>query len=531
MGGMTQESEFLYHAPCPDCGSSDALSVYNDGHTYCYSCCTWHSDDSVLGKGDGMSKRSVKMLQGEALPLSKRGLRVETLKRYGYVVGEYRGKPVQIAPYYKDGQLVAQHLRGQDKDFKWIGDAKGVELFGQHLWRNAGGKRLTITEGEIDCMSISQLQEDRWPVVSIPSGAQGAKKAIKDNLAFVDSYDTVVFAFDMDEQGQKAARECALLLPPGKAKIAHMPLKDANDMLVAGMGRELIECLWNAQEYRPDGLVSGTELWDALIALPVQGWQTPFPALNAMTHGIRKGELCLFTAGSGIGKSTLVSEIAYKFLMEDGLKLGIIALEESKKRTAERYAGIYLDKPLHIDREGVTEEQLADAYEKVLANGRFWLYDHFGSTDLDVLMSKIRYMAVSIGIDFLILDHISIVVSGLDEIEESERKLIDKLMTRLRSLIEETGIGVLAIVHLKRPEKGKSFNEGRQVTLTDLRGSGSLEQLSDTVIALERDQMNDEMKDIAILRVLKNRTVGSVGECDALIYTKETGRLKLLSPF
>jgi twinkle protein len=138
-------------------------------------------------------------------------------------------------------------------------------------------------------------------------------------------------------------------------------------------------------------------------------------------------------------------------------------------------------------------------------------------------------MAVAEGIDFLVLDHISIIVSGLDDHSDGgERKLIDKLMTKLRSLVEETKIGVLAIVHLKRPSGSrKSFNEGGTVSLTDLRGSGSLEQLSDVVIAMERDQQveEEERKNESRLRVLKNRGVGLTGPADTLIYNEETGRL------
>ncbi len=250
-----------------------------------------------------------------------------------------------------------------------------------------------------------------------------------------------------------------------------------------------------------------------------------------MFKGVRKGELYLFTAGSGVGKSTLVHEIGYHFLMNHGLSLGIMALEESKKRTAERYIGIHLGKPVHVTHDGTEEEDLRRAWAEVLDNDRFWLYDHFGSSDIETLMNKIRYMAVSLGIDFLVLDHISIIVSGLDEIGESERKTIDKLMTELRSLVEETGIGVLAIVHLKRPDKGKAFTEGRQISLSDLRGSGALEQLSDGVIGLERDQQDTEKQNVATLRILKNRPLGVVGVCDELVYSTETGRLTVLSPF
>lgn len=535
-----QESVFLYHTSCPDCGSSDALSVYTDGHTYCFSCQTLTNDNLKNRGGDRSlspdittSKSKLNLIPaGSYKDIPKRKLQAVTLSKFGYSVGKYLGSPVHIAPYYsQEGSLVAQHLRFPDKEFRWLGHARGIQLFGQPLWAG-GGKMLVITEGEIDAISVSQAQGNRYPVVSIPSGAQGAYRAILDNLAFVESYERVVFAYDNDPQGLKAAHECAALLTPSKARICTFPLKDASEMLQAGRVKDIITCIWEAKPWRPDGLIAGKDLWEDLISPPKQGYTTPYPFMDSMTRGIRKGELCLFTAGSGIGKSTMVNEIGYHFLTHHGLSIGVMALEESRKRTAERYVGMALNKPIHIERDGVDDATIKDAFDAVLNNDRFWLYDHFGSTDLDNLMSKIRYMIVALGVDFVILDHISIVVSGLDEVAESERKLIDKLMTRLRSLIEETGAGVLAIVHLKRPEGGgKSFNEGRQVSLTDLRGSGALEQLSDIVIALERNQQSEENQNRSLIRVLKNRPVGTVGECDTLEYDNDTGRLLALPVF
>lgn len=526
---MTTTSAFLYHTPCCTCGSSDALGNYEDGSTYCFSCQTYSSTNKKK-----VVKRDVAgalIPEGEYKPLQKRKIKLETVQKYGYTVGTHKGKTVHIAPYHnKQGVIVAQHIRYPDKDFSWTGESKDVQLFGQHLF-SSGGKMLIITEGEIDCMSVSQIQGNKYPVVSIPSGASGAKKAIANNLEWVESFERVVFCFDSDDAGRKASIECASIITPSKARIVSLPLKDASEMLQADRIQELIRCIWDARVYRPDGIVSGKDLLDDLLRAPKKGFSTPYPKLNDTVQGIRKGELYLFSAGSGMGKSTLVNEIGYYFMMEHKLTIGVIALEENKKRTAERYAGIYLNKPLHIDREGVTEEHIKEAYHAVLSNDRFWLYDHFGSLSLDNLLSKIRYMAVGLNCDFIILDHISIVVSGLDEAETDERKMIDKLMTKLRSLVEETGVGILAIVHLKRPQQGKGFTEGRQVTLGDMRGSGALEQLSDVVIALERDQGNDELSNISDIRVLKNRPVGIVGVCDTLKYTHETGRLELDTPF
>ena len=327
---------------------------------------------------------------GEFKGLGKRKLSAETLQKFHYSIGTHRGKTVHIAPYYdKKGLLVAQHVRYPDKEFAWTGNAKVVQLFGQNLWRNEG-KMLVITEGELDCLSVSQAQGNKYPVVSIPSGASGAQKAIKANLDWIECFERVVFAFDSDEPGRAAALECAMLLTPGKARIATLPLKDASDMLQAGRISELISSLWEAKVYRPDGLIAGKDLLEDLLKEPKSGYATPYSGLNEMTKGVRKGELYLFTAGSGIGKSTIVHEIGYHFLMQHGLSLGVIALEESKKRTAERYVGINLNSPIHITREGIGQDTIQTAFDAVLNNDRFWLYDHFGSTNLDNLLGVCR---------------------------------------------------------------------------------------------------------------------------------------------
>lgn len=529
----TRESNYLYHTSCDYCGSSDANTHYDDGHTHCFSCGKTIMKDNGERRGERRYNMTSTLIpEGVFKNLTKRCLNEETLRKFNYTIGTNSGKTVHIAPYYdKHDNLTAQHLRYPDKEFKWTGDTKKeLMLFGQQIWGN-GGKMVIVTEGEIDAMSVSQAQGNRYPVVSIPNGAPGAKKAILENIDWLEKFERVIFCFDNDEPGRAAARECALVLTPSKAHITTLPLKDASEMLQGGRVKELISCIWESKVYRPDGIISGKDLLADILKKPVEGFMTPYHELNNKTKGIRKGELTLFTAGSGMGKSTLVNEIAYHFLTQHGLGVGIIALEESKKRTAERYVGMYLNKPIHIDREGVTKEELEDAFDAVLNTDKFWLYDHFGSTNIDNLLGQIKYMIVALKVDFIVLDHISIVVSGLDDTDGDERRLIDKLMTKLRSLIEETGAGVLAIVHLKRPDKGKAFTEGRQVSLSDLRGSGALEQLSDIVVAMERDQSDEENQNKALIRVIKNRPVGIVGLCDEIVYSNETGRLRVEAPF
>lgn len=526
------ESTFVGHEPCPACGSSDAGARYSDGHLHCFSCSHYEPGDSngsdnLRGdrndRGAPARQHSGLLTDGETVALAKRRITDATTKRWGYKVGTYKGRPVQIATYVdSDGAPVAQKLRFPDKSFVVLGDLKSaLPLYGQHLWRDKG-KMVVVTEGEIDALSVSQLQNNKWPVVSVPNGAQGAAKAVAKALDYLLGFETVVFMFDNDEPGRAAAKACAEVLPPGRAKVASLPLKDANDMLVAGRGAEVIDAIWGAKTYRPDGVICGAEMWDAVSVEDTAAWvEYPWPDLNRVTRGLRQGELVTVTAGSGIGKSAVVRELAHH-LLTCGETVGMIMLEENTKRTALGLMGIEANKPLHLSREGVDEAALRKAFDNTLGTGRLYLYDHFGSTDIDNLLARVRYLVRGCGCRWVILDHLSIVVSGLGD--GDERRLIDNAMTMLRTLVEETGCGLVLVSHLKRPE-GKGHEEGARTSLGQLRGSAAIGQLSDIVIGLERDQQGDN-PNVTTVRVLKNRFSGETGEAGMLEYDRETGRLR-----
>lgn len=524
---MNQESTFLYHEPCPKCGSSDACGVFSDGHRYCYSCNTYfRPDGSVKNEEFRVSKECIPFEDLEEVSLTKRCIGKDTCSKFKYFSTVYKGKPCQVACYYDDsGNLVGQKLRFPDKSFAVLGSISN-RLYGSQLW--ASGKKIVITEGEIDCLTVSQLQGNKWPVVSIPNGAQAAKKAIEANLEYLENFEEVILMFDMDDPGRKASEECAKILPAGKAYIANLPCKDPNECLSEGKGSEVLQAVWNAKPYRPDGIVSGTDLYEKCVTDIddlKDSVEYPWVALQNKTKGARHGELYVFTSGSGMGKSTILRELEYYFGVQRGELCGIVALEESTRKTGLELMSIHLNKRLILDPEGADEDERGRAFNETIGNGKFFLYDHFGSLDSGNLLSKLRYMIVSLGCKRIFLDHISIVVSGMDTDEDGgERKAIDKLMTNLRSLVEETGATMFVVSHLKRPEK-KGHEEGAQVSLSQLRGSGAIAQLSDMVIGLERNQQGDN-PNVLTLRVLKNRFCGDTGVSGYLEYDPETGRLK-----
>ena len=512
-------SNFVGHSPCPACPSSDGFAVYDDGHGYCFVCGHYEGTTEPATK---VQKVNHDLIQnGKHKALEKRQLSLQTVKKWDYQVGKFKDKTVQIANYKDDtGTTIAQKIRFPNKDFLFIGDTKNVGLYGQ--WRfGDGGKRIVVTEGEIDCLSVSQTLGD-WPVVSVPNGAQAAKKAIQKELEWLCKFDSVVFMFVNDEAGVKAAKECATLFPAGKAKIANLPMKDANEMLVSGLTKELSKAMYEAKSHRPDGILNGKDLWDVVTKEEdTASFNYPYSGLNEKTLGIRKGEIVTVTAGSGIGKSQLCREFAH-FLLQQGETIGYIALEESVKRTSLGLMSIAINKPLHFGSASVTEAELKEAFDNTLGTGRVFLYDHWGSTDSDNLMDKVRYLANGCGCGWIILDHISIVVSGLEG--GDERRIIDNTMTKLRALVEEVKVGLILVSHLKRPE-GRGHEEGARTTLAQLRGSAGIAQLSDVVLGCERDQQDTQNPNVTLVRVLKNRWTGETGAACLLEYDKETGRM------
>ena len=517
-----EESDFIKHESCPSCGSKDNLARYTDGHAFCFGC-------SYREKGEGdmkvTSRETDNQVLGSAMliddleyrAIASRYINLDTCKKYGYQIGKFKGEPVQVATYDKG----ISKLRFKDKRFSWIGDSKSVGLYGEHLFRSKG-KRITITEGEIDCLSISQVFGNKWACVSLKNGASAAVRDVQKSLEFLQGFEQVVICFDQDEPGQKAAKLVSELFEPGKAMIARLPMKDANEMLVAGKTKELLNCLWDAKTYRPDGIVDAFDLLDDVCNKPkVESVPYPFKSINILTHGLRKGELLTVTAGTGIGKSQFCRELAYHLINEDK-KIGYIALEENLRKTAEGLVSLDMNTPLHLAVD-IDKKKVTKSFEKLFKNNKVLFYNHFGSLEYDNLLAKVRYLIKAMGCEFIVLDHISIVVSGLQG--GDERRAIDNVMTGLRSIVEETGVGLILVSHLKRPSGERGHEEGGQTSLSHLRGSAGIAQLSDMVIGLERNQQSEDHSNATVVRILKNRFSGETGVACKLNYNPITGRL------
>jgi len=544
---------FIQHnAKCPSCGKNH-LSVNADGSSKCFyaTCNSFHpapnQESNVSNITQPVVERKVTPIQsinseGSYAALTDRRISEETAKKYGVkVVHGSDGKPLEHHyPYYNGHELALTKIRKlvdakgeKTKDFFTKGSYEETALFGEHLF-NKGGKYVTITEGECDAMATYELMGSKWAAVSIKRGAAGAERDVKDSLEFLESFENIIICFDKDKSGTEAAKKVARLFQPSKAKIMTLPngFKDANDMLIANKHKDFMESWWSAKTYTPSGVINVSEEKKKFFNRPVKD-SVPYPweGLNKKLYGLRQGELVTLTGGTGLGKSSVTRELEHHLIKNTTDNVGVIALEEDWRRTIDGILSIEANARLYIDqeREKFSEEEL-DKFFNLLYDGenknRVWVHAHFGTNDIDEIFTKLRFMIIACECKWVVVDHLHMLVSAVSE--GDERRAIDNIMTRLRSIVEETGAGLVLVSHLRRASGDKGHENGIEVSLSHLRGSQSIAQLSDCVIALERNQQSDDINEsnTTRVRVLKSRYTGDVGMATHLLYDRETGRLQ-----
>jgi twinkle protein len=528
-----------YHLPCPLCESTDAVSLNKDGSAYCFSCQQYireYNMETNHETTNRVNEYQVKdfLKESNYAEIIDRNIKEDTCKKYGVTVKMDSVGSIthHYYPYHdKQGAKIATKTRYTKlKEFSIQGNTKNSGLFGENLFSK--NKYIIITEGELDCLSAYQMfKTDRYdtPVVSIKNGITSAVKDVKGSLEWLESnFDNIIINFDNDKHGQEGALKVAELFSPGKCKIMYLPeeYKDASDCLTKNKIQIYTKAFWDAKLYAPDGIINANVLFEEIAKPTTRAFvQYPFEGMNKLTYGIRPSELVTFTAGSGLGKTQVMREVVYHMLKSTEDNIGLLMLEETPVITSKGLMSIEANQRLHLPDVHVSKEELKTYFDATVGTGRIYMFDHFGSNSIDNIVSRVRYLAKGLDCKYIIIDHVSIIVS--DQSHGDERRALDEIMTRLRTLVQETGVSMIVVSHLRRPD-GKGHEEGAATSLSQLRGSASIGQLSDMVIGLERDAQNDdpEIRNTTRVRVLKNRFAGLTGPCCDLRYDIDTGRLK-----
>jgi twinkle protein len=527
-------SRWMHH-PCPKCSSSDAFG-YKEGDEfgYCFSCAKASLVDPSA-KPKYISKEQYDMhtiteiATYDVRGFKERGITKATANHYGVRVSYSEDGTIHshFYPYTKDDMVVAYKERKLPKQFIIHGDFKNVALFGQNV--AGGGKRLVITEGELDAMAVAQAQFDKYeryyPVVGLPSAASNS--IVLENREWIRSFDEVILMLDSDEPGKKATDAIAKIIGYDKVKIASLPEKDPCEVLIKHGSAALMKCVWDARTFSPAGVVKGEEIWSQ-YKLRQEATSKPYPeclgSLNDKLYGKRMGEIVLLTSGTGAGKSTVVKEIVLGILEDEPeAMVGMVSLEESIGDSAEKFISMQLKKNLNDIK--VSEEEQYAAYKDVFGDERLVLLDHQGSVSDESLVDKMEHLAL-MGCTYIILDHITIAVSEGTK-GKTGNEAIDALMSDLLKITKKHNIWLGIISHLRKGEK--PFEEGHLPTIDDIKGSGSIKQISFDIIAFSRNMIAEveSVRNTIRFRVLKSRFTGKTGDCGSTRYNPTTGRLEV----
>jgi twinkle protein len=432
--------------------------------------------------------------------LEWRGVTRNTFRQYGVKTKvAASGQPTSIGFTYPSGATKVR-LLGK-KEFFWQGDHI-PGLFGLDKFNTGSHKYVAITEGELDACSL-------WQITQVPClSVQSSSSAVADVVAardYLAGFERIYLAFDGDAPGRDAAAMVARLFDYNKVyhvKFSRPDRKDANSYVEHNEGDVLLNVFLNARKYVPEQIITHLdEFKEILNEDHKMGVPFPIPSLNDKTYGIHQGYSYLITAEEGVGKTELMHAIEYQLLKRTNDNVGAIFLEEPKRRHLQAIAGLELKLPVHLPDSPTPRDQVMAALSRVVGRDeRLFIYSHFGSDDPDVLLDTIRFLVTACSCRYILMDHISMAVSGLAG--DDERRALDYLSTRLEMMVKELDFALIFVSHVN--DDGKT------------RGSRYIAKVADVRIDLSRDVRSGS--NTTSILVSKNRFSGKTGPAGSYVF-------------
>ncbi len=488
---------------CPECldSTQDAVAVYEDGHKYCHKAKHFIKSNEtkrVLNEGENLpyQEAALKLLKGQHIALKKRRISLETCKIWDIQIGKYTGKfgkgakeryatnePVAIYNYYKNNNKVMQKIKSSQKEMLCLGQTREPVLYG--MWRYAPNPDLfiTITEGEEDAVTLSQVLGYQYPIVSVPTGAGGAKQALEKHLKYLQGFKYVILGFDMDEDGQAAVEECLPIFEPGRVKVAKWAAKDANDLLKEGKEDLIKQAIWLAQDIRPKSLVTVSDIIDKVLEQPKFGLDWPWETMTKITYGLRWNEILCIVGPSGVGKTTIITKIISHFLKHTGV--GVFSFEQNPEDTVRRYVGSQIG--LKLEKPG--EEWNAQEIRKLAMDldNKLYLYRYDGKVDVKDIFYNIRYLNKAKGFKLFVIDNLKSLRVVFKKEECAE------FATSLKSLVKELDIHVILVSHVNKNTIRQSTHVGFSSKIENPHGNLTEEQIKNTMNKFKVDWENGRM--------------------------------------
>ena len=517
----------IAHQPCPyvSCGSSDAF-CYEDVKRVgkCHACNAsypssqqmhdWAKDRYPTKGRDDMANvqyiSSGRESQSEGRYTDMRGVSSHIMKSYNVLTFDDRQEYV-----YPSGGIKVRRL--QEKAFYAKNGFKGDELFGMNLFPAGSAKYVTITEGELDALSVSQMLGNQYvnPVVSLPS-ATPSKKLWENCKDWLDSFEKIILSVDTDDAGNALADRMSRLFPNRVYRVDHGKYKDANEFLQAGKSREFKGLWWKPVKHTPENVMNTSDEFLKLYTDTPEHtyYKTGIQALDDKILGLMQGHFTVFKAPTGIGKTELMRYMEYSMLQQ-GIPIAAWHLEETKLRSL--LGLVSYEAGDNLTRRDLIEEKDADdivreAIINLTKDENFYQFYISDGQGTEELIDQIRFFSQACDCKFVFFEPIQDVVVGTSE--ENKESMLADLSIRLSKLAAELNVGIVTIAHT---------NENGDPKYCKMIG-----QRASVIIDLHRDKEADsiEERNTTYLKVEKNRPCSEEGQAGMLRFSTETFTLR-----
>lgn len=384
---------------------------------------------------------------------------------------------IKVGDFYKDSHkkiyaaMFSLHEEGKDIDIVTLSNALKIE-------------------GILDAVGGTSYLTELYDAV--PSAANGVTYAqiIKDKSA---KRQLIAISERISQEAQAEEKNSELLLDEAESEI-YMLKQQAEPTSLKQVGEFVAEA------------------YDK-IGKEEKGIPT-FIELDKLIGGLKKGEIIIFAARPGMGKTTICLNIAERAATLHEATVAFFTLEMTAVQVASRmlFAKARVNQEDAKSGKGISDSdfaKLASAMEEISRSNLY--IDDTSMISVAEIRSKLRKLKREKGLNLVVIDYIGLMQASSLQQRESRQQQISEISRQLKGLAKELEVPVIVISQLNRASV-KNEGKVKEPDLSHLRESGALEQDADIVIFIHRPHYYDESEDKHLAKVIvaKNRN-GAVG--------------------
>ena len=263
----------------------------------------------------------------------------------------------------------------------------------------------------------------------------------------------------------------------------------------------------------------------------VTGVPSGYPDLDKLTAGFQRGDLIIVAGRPSMGKTSLAVNMVENAAIRHGVPSAIFSIEMSKEQLVLRLLCSQSEVALHKIRNGFLGHEdwpRLTTGAGLLTQAPIWLDDSPSPTVLE-LRAKCRRLKAEGRLGLVVIDYLQLVRSGSNA--ENRVQEISQITRALKALAKELDVPIIALSQLSRAVEQRTGKDKRP-QLSDLRESGSVEQDSDVVLFVFREEYykpdEPELKGKATIIIAKQRN-GPTGDV-TLTFLREFTKFVPYSP-